>query len=322
LAFGEDVHVEVGDGLAGIRAAVDHDPEAAVQAERSCDLGGDDEEMGEDGGVGLDHISDSLYQLLGYDKQVDGGLRIDVVDDDAAIVFEFDLGRNFAGDDFFEDSFGHENLRLNPRSAQPQASQKEHLQIGAGSDSGCDQFPQEAEHLLVLAFSLGDWSRSGFARAQKGGAEISDEQGGLAKARELLERLHDLLPGKERRGGFEGARGIPVIKTPLGVAFGQRVKQARCFLNEGLVVAIGRGRIGVCLGFKFAQTESDGRANLFRQVQVTAGERSEPRIDKVETRKVGGALRYVFAHSGLGPGFGFSRLLISCMNSETSRNSL
>jgi hypothetical protein len=29
------------------------------------------------------------------------------MDDDAAIVFEFDLGGNFARDDFFEDSFGH-----------------------------------------------------------------------------------------------------------------------------------------------------------------------------------------------------------------------
>jgi hypothetical protein len=39
---------------------------------------------------------------------VHGRLRIDIVDDDAAIVFELDLGGDFTRDDFFEDGFCHE----------------------------------------------------------------------------------------------------------------------------------------------------------------------------------------------------------------------
>ena len=61
--------------------------------------------MAEDGFVGGRGCGETLNQLFGDDQQVHGGLRLDVVEDDAEVVFVFDLGGDFAVDDALEDGF-------------------------------------------------------------------------------------------------------------------------------------------------------------------------------------------------------------------------
>ena len=99
--------MQVRHGFTGIRAAVDHDAETAFEIELLRHLRGDDEQMTNDRSIRFDDLADALYYFFGYNEQMDRRLRIDVVDDDAAIVFELDLGGDFTRDDFFEDGFGH-----------------------------------------------------------------------------------------------------------------------------------------------------------------------------------------------------------------------
>ena len=105
--------MEVGNGFAGVRAVVHDEAEALREVELLRDLAGDEEEVAEDGLVGGGGFADAWYQLFGDDEQVDGGLRLDVVEDDAVFVLVLEARGDLAGDDFFEDRrHGAEGKRL------------------------------------------------------------------------------------------------------------------------------------------------------------------------------------------------------------------
>lgn len=97
--------MEVGDGFAGVGAVVDDEAEAAGEVEFFGDDAGGDEEVAELGFVGGRGFADAGYQFFGDNEEVDGGLGLDVVDDDAAVVLVFDLRGDFAVDDFLEEGF-------------------------------------------------------------------------------------------------------------------------------------------------------------------------------------------------------------------------
>jgi hypothetical protein len=103
LAFGEEVDVEVRDGLASVGAVVDHEAIAAGELEFLRELSGNQEEVAELGFVGGCGFTDAGDGLFGNDQEVERCLGLNVVDDDAAVVFVFDLRGYFAVDDFLEE---------------------------------------------------------------------------------------------------------------------------------------------------------------------------------------------------------------------------
>jgi len=66
--------------------------------------------MAEGGFIGGRGFIGSGYELFRDDEQVHGRLRLDVVDDDAALVLVFDLGGNLVIDDALEDGFHGEGF--------------------------------------------------------------------------------------------------------------------------------------------------------------------------------------------------------------------
>ncbi len=87
---------------------VDHEPESLGQLELASDGAGDEQEMAEDGlilGLGF---ADARYHFFGDNQEVNGRLRLDVVENDAVLILVFDAGGDLARDDFFED--GHRRL--------------------------------------------------------------------------------------------------------------------------------------------------------------------------------------------------------------------
>ena len=98
--------VEVRHGFAGVGAVVDHEAEAVVELEFFRDLAGDEEQVAEDRLIFRGGFADARDRFFGDDEQVDRRLRLDVVEDDAAVVLVFDAAGYFAGDDAFEER-GH-----------------------------------------------------------------------------------------------------------------------------------------------------------------------------------------------------------------------
>ena len=88
-------------------AVVDHDAKAVGEVEFLRDPTRGGEEMAEQRFVAGRGFADARDQFLRNDQQVHGGLRLDVVEDDAVFVLVLDLGGDFAIDDFLEDRLGH-----------------------------------------------------------------------------------------------------------------------------------------------------------------------------------------------------------------------
>ena len=97
------MNVQVGDALGGIRAIVHDKAKSALEAEFLRELPCDGEEMPDMGLIGGLEGLDPRYQFFGDDEQVDGGLRLDVVDGDAEIVLVLDPRRDLPVDDALKD---------------------------------------------------------------------------------------------------------------------------------------------------------------------------------------------------------------------------
>ena len=99
--------MQMGNALAGVGAVVDDEPVAAGELEFFRDDARHDEEMAELGFVVGGGFTDAWNKFFRDDQQMNGRLRLDVVDDDAAVVLVLDLGGDFAVDDFLEERFRH-----------------------------------------------------------------------------------------------------------------------------------------------------------------------------------------------------------------------
>src|SRR5690606_23676143 len=117
----EHVRVHVEHRLAGVRARVEHETEVAVGVLLGETLRDRDDVLQQLGvGRGEAHHIRVLRRLR-HDEQVDGGLRLDVVQGDDALVFVHDVGGDLARDDPLEDRRGfrhapHPTERARPRS--------------------------------------------------------------------------------------------------------------------------------------------------------------------------------------------------------------
>ena len=95
--------MEMGDGFASIGAVVDDEAKSFLQSEPVRDPAGYLKKMAEDLGIVVRRRADPVDPPFRDDEEMNGGLRIDVVDDDAVGVLVFDPGRDFPVDDAAED---------------------------------------------------------------------------------------------------------------------------------------------------------------------------------------------------------------------------
>ena len=137
-----------------------------------------------------------------------------------------------------------------------------------------------------------------------GRPQIGHEQGRFAIAREPFEAGQHAVTGEEGRAGGGGGGGIPVEETVVLPALAQPFEQ--------LAGGGGERGLGGRAGFRVGEARRDGRQDLLREIEVVPRESREKGVDEMQPAKV-------FA---TGHFLGFPRLLISSMNSETSRNSL
>jgi len=99
------MNVQVGHRLAGVRAVVHHEPEAVRELELARDIAGDEQEMSEHGLVFSGCFRDSRNHFFRDNQQVNGCLRLDIMQRDAVLVLVFDSRGDFAVDDFLKESF-------------------------------------------------------------------------------------------------------------------------------------------------------------------------------------------------------------------------
>jgi hypothetical protein len=102
--------MEVRDRLTAVGAVVDDEAEAfvgGVHAELGGDGTGGEEEVAEEFLVIRRGFADARDGFLGDDENVDGGLRIDVFEGEAKLVFVDNIGGDFAVDDLLEDAHGN-----------------------------------------------------------------------------------------------------------------------------------------------------------------------------------------------------------------------
>lgn len=126
--------MEVGDGFAGVGTVVDDHSESLVQTQLIGHIAGDQHQVSEHGSLLVGGLGDPVDPLLGYDQEMDRGHRIDVADDDAELILEFDLGRDLTVDDSGEDGrFGHERAGLEILESDEEQTHRPMGQ-GAGPD--------------------------------------------------------------------------------------------------------------------------------------------------------------------------------------------
>ena len=99
--------MQVGHRFAGIGTIVDHDTKTFFQAQSSGHGARYDEEVTDQSFIRLGSFAKAWYQLFGYNEQMDGRLRLDVVQHDAAVVLELDARGNFSIYDFLKNGFRH-----------------------------------------------------------------------------------------------------------------------------------------------------------------------------------------------------------------------
>lgn len=99
--------MQVRHAFAGVRSMVDDEAEAAGESELACERSGGEQEVAQHGLVVGHGFAHAGYRFFRYDQQVNGGLRLNIVEGDANLIFVFDTGRDLAIDDFLEKGLGH-----------------------------------------------------------------------------------------------------------------------------------------------------------------------------------------------------------------------
>ena len=106
-AFREQVNVKVGNRFTAVRAVVHDEAEAVFEIQLPGQSASGAEEVAEQGLVGGSGFADARDEFFRDDQQVNRGLRMEVVEDDAEVVLVLDLGGDFAVDVALENGFGH-----------------------------------------------------------------------------------------------------------------------------------------------------------------------------------------------------------------------
>ncbi len=122
MTLTKEMHVEVGHALAAVRAVVDHKSEPFVEAQLVSDFPGREQQVTEHGLVLGGGFTDARNHFFGNDQHVHRRLRLNIVNDNAEIVLEFDFSGDLAVDDFFEESFQFYRREQGERSGYRLAS--------------------------------------------------------------------------------------------------------------------------------------------------------------------------------------------------------
>ena len=99
--------MEVRDGFTAVGAVVDHEAKATGEVEFPGENACGKKEVSEERLVACGGFAHAGNEFFWNDQQVDGSLRLDVVQDDAEVVLMLDLGGDFTVDDALEDGLGH-----------------------------------------------------------------------------------------------------------------------------------------------------------------------------------------------------------------------
>ena len=103
MASTEEVDVEMGDCFAAVGTVVDDEAVAGGgYVFAAGDVSGGEQEVAEEAliiGLGSSDAGDGFFR---NDEDVNRGLRGNVAEGEALVIFEDDVGGDFAGDDFFE----------------------------------------------------------------------------------------------------------------------------------------------------------------------------------------------------------------------------
>src|SRR4051812_6614067 len=104
------MHVQMRDGFARIRTVVHNEPEAAAEGKFFGKDPRREEEMADDeliiGRCGFNPGN----WFFGNEQKVHRRLRLNIMNDDAELVFVFDLRGNFASNDSFENGLSHQAI--------------------------------------------------------------------------------------------------------------------------------------------------------------------------------------------------------------------
>lgn len=108
MAAAEKVEMKMGNRFSAVRSVVDDQTVSVLlQLELAGDFLGRREEMAENFMMFRRHGGMPGMVLLGYQQNVDGGLRGDIAKRKDVVVLVNDVGLCFPGDDPFEDRFRH-----------------------------------------------------------------------------------------------------------------------------------------------------------------------------------------------------------------------
>jgi hypothetical protein len=126
------------------------------------------EQVAEEGSSAGDVAETRAMGFFGTIKQVDGSLRLDVMQHDAVLVLVLEFGGDFAVDDFLEDRLGHgESCPRNTRKTRKfltnlfgvfvcsVGSEEQQLQIGTPDGAGRGEVADEVEGFLIFLFARG-----------------------------------------------------------------------------------------------------------------------------------------------------------------------
>jgi len=104
MTASQKVEMEMVDSLATMLPGIDHSPIPVLEAFRSSDFGCGPMQMPDQGIVLFACVGDGSNVLAGNDKDVNGGLRIDVGEGIALVILIDGLGGDASIDDSAKDA--------------------------------------------------------------------------------------------------------------------------------------------------------------------------------------------------------------------------
>ena len=108
LPRGQDVHVQMRDGLSGIGAVIDNETKAGfITTQAAGNFACGQHHVAQEGGIPFIGQGQTRNGLAGNEQQMRGSLGTDVPEADALIVLIDNVRRNFPGSNYFKQRGRH-----------------------------------------------------------------------------------------------------------------------------------------------------------------------------------------------------------------------
>ena len=112
MASAEKMDMQMRDGFASVGSVVDHYPKAIVKIHGLCGFSSDEKKVPHESSIFFSGFTDARDRFSRDHKKMNGGLWINVAENDAKIVLVHEISRNFTIDDFAEQGFiGHGGIK-------------------------------------------------------------------------------------------------------------------------------------------------------------------------------------------------------------------